>query len=321
MPSILGTKLEPSRICLGTAGFGSDIPKEEAFAVLDAYVEAGGNFLDTAHIYAAWLPNGEGMSERTLGEWMQVNGSRNDIVLATKGGHPPLDDLSQGRCGREHINQHLNESLERLGVDHVDLYWLHRDEPKRDIGEIVEALAACVKDGRIQSFGGSNWSWERLAAANAYAEAHGLPGMVASQPGWAAADRGRPVAVEGMFYPDEATIRTYAEAAFPVVAYSAQATGWFGEANCAWAKGGFAGDPPQGDAYDSAESRDRLLRCMALAKEAGCTANQIALAYLLNQPFPVYPIVGTRKPARIKEALAAIDLVIDPASVVNPDGA
>jgi aryl-alcohol dehydrogenase-like predicted oxidoreductase len=122
MASIFRSKVEPSRICLGTGSFGSEISKKDSFAVVDAYVEAGGNFLDTAHIYAAWLKDGWGASERTIGEWLRVHGVRDQMVIGTKGGHPPLDNMGLGRCSRACLGQDLSESLDRLGVSSVDIY-------------------------------------------------------------------------------------------------------------------------------------------------------------------------------------------------------
>lgn len=316
MPSLFKTSIKPSRICLGTASFGSDIPRKQAFAVLDAYVEAGGNFLDTAHIYAAWREGGWGASERTVGEWIRSNGLRDHIVLATKGAHPPLDDLDHGRSSQADIDHDLNESLERLGVDWVDMYWLHRDDPERPVGEIVETLVACVKDGRILSYGGSNWSTERLEAANRYASEHGLPPFAANQPGWALADRASTTPpVPGMVFLDEDGRRWHERTRLPVAAYSAQAKGYFGDENVAWARHGFSGQVPHGAEYDSTASRERLLVTLSLSDEKGCTANQIALAYLLRQSFPVFPIIGTSQPDRVREALEAESVTLSPTEV------
>src|SRR5690606_3513631 len=111
----------------------------------------------TAHIYAAWREGGWGASERTLGEWMRAHGNRRELVLGTKGGHPPLDRMEEYRGSRECLERDLSESLERLGVDYVDVYWLHRDDPTREVGEMIETLAGFVRDGRIRSYGASNW--------------------------------------------------------------------------------------------------------------------------------------------------------------------
>lgn len=314
MASIFGSIAPASRLCLGTAGFGSSVDKNDSFRVLDTFFEHGGNFIDTAHIYAAWLPNGAGASERTVGEWIRSTGLRDQVVVATKGGHPPLDDMGHGRCGPDDIERDLNESLDRLGLDSVDMYWLHRDDASRPVGEIAEILARFQRDGRIRAFGGSNWTWDRLTAAVAYAEQQEIRGMVASQPGWALADRRNDTkAYPCMLFLDEPTRQKHIETGFPVVAYSAQATGWFGEENVGWARNGFVGQAPKaGEAYDTPVNRARLLNAMALAAKKDCTANQIALAYLLNQPFAVYPIIGSGNPQHVVEACLATEITLAP---------
>ena len=309
MTSIFGTDLTPSRICLGTGSFGSEISRADSFTVLDAFVEAGGNFIDTAHIYAAWIKGGWGASERTLGEWLKVHGARGAVVLATKGAHPPLDNMKLARCSKADIEQDVEQSLERLGVDSVDLYWLHRDDPPRRIGEIVETMAALINDGRIRSYGVSNWTVDRIEAALAYAKQHSLPPLVAHQPGWALADRETNVtAPSPMRYLDEPMRQWHIRTSLPLVAYSSQATGFFGAENVAWAKAGFSGPPPKARGHDSPNNRQRLTRAIALAESKGCTPNQIALAYLLNHPFPVFPIIGTSKPSHVREAFAAVPI-------------
>lgn len=297
-----------SPVCLGTASLGSEINKKQSFALLDRYTELGGTFLDTAHIYAVWLQGGAGKSERLIGEWIKANECRDEIVLATKGGHPPLDNLEQGRCSPSNLEADLSESLERLGVDDVDLYWLHRDDPDRDVGEIVETLAGFAREGRIRVYGVSNWSVDRLIAANAYADQNGLPPFVISQPEWSLAVRNDPPAVQGMDYLSEAAFRWHEQHNFPVAAYTAQAKGWFGADNVAWSAKDYKGKAPRGAQYDCGESRARLERAVALAKREECTANQIALAYLLHQHFTVYPIIGTSDLGHLQEAWDAMDV-------------
>ena len=307
--AIFRTPTSPSRICLGTATFGTDISKADSFRVLDTFVDAGGNFLDTAHIYAAWIENGWGVSERTVGEWLRAHGARDAIVLSTKGGHPPLDNLSEGRCSKADLEQDLCESLQRLGVDCVDVYWLHRDDPARSVGEIVESLAGFVRDGRIRSYGGSNWTIARFEEVNTYAAEHGLPPFVGSQPGWALADRSPECpALEGMMFLDDREREWHAKTGFPMVAYSATANGYFSAENVSWAKSGFAGEPTKGKSYDSPAGRRRLCKAMELGKEKGCSTNQVALAYLSAQPFPVFPIIGTSNPDHAREAMSAASI-------------
>lgn len=318
MRSLFGTRIEPSRICLGTGSFGSEISKNDSFAVFDAFVEAGGNFLDTAHIYAAWIQDGWGASERTVGEWLRVHGARDQVILATKGGHPPLDNMALGRCSRACIEQDLNESLDRLGVESVDLYWLHRDDPDLSPGEIIETLASIAREGRIACYGASNWVASRIEAANAYAAEHGLPPFVSSQPGWALADHETDkTSPSPMLYLDESMRQWHVRTGFPLVAYSSQAGGFFSVDNVAWARTGCVGPIPKRKACDTPANRRRLLKAIELADDKGVTANQIALAYLLSQPFPVFAIIGTGRPDHAREALAASALRLSEAQCAS----
>ncbi len=306
MKTFLKDTAVPSKIVLGTTSMGSNIPKVEAFGLLDAFMQAGGNFIDTAHVYSSWEPQGEGASERTIGEWLKGNGARDSMVIATKGGHPPLEAMDCPRCTYAEMSRDLNESLERLRIDRVDLYWVHRDDVRMPAGEIIDAMGRFVQEGRVRNIGASNWTKERIAEANAWASARGLPTFVASQPRWALADR-----VHEMPPPDntldaDEPVRLWHETTgLAMTPFTAQAKGFFGAENVSWAKNGFQGPIPRGARYNAPANHRRLLRAMQLAEQKGVTAHQIALAYLMNQGFPVHPIIGTRNPGRIREAMAA----------------
>lgn len=301
------TNLLSSRIILGTGSFGSGIPREEAFAVMDAYLEAGGNVLDTAHIYSSWEPNGVGASERTVGEWLRSRNVRDRIMLGTKGGHPELSAMDRARCTLDELRRDLAESLERLRVERVDVYWLHRDHPGMSVSAIMDNLAELNRAGQIGCFGASNWLPARIEAANEYAGKAGLKGFVSNQPGWSlAAHATRFADTSPMLYVDDATLDWHTRTRLPLAAYSSQAGGYFGSENVQWAGEGFAGSAPRGRAYDSPANRSRLQRAMTLAQEKGCTANQVALAWLLHHPFPIFPIIGTRSPAHVRESLGTL---------------
>lgn len=306
MNSPFASALAPSRIILGTASYGSSIPKSDAFAVLDAYFEAGGNGIDTANIYSSWEPGGEGTSERTVGEWIRVNGLRDKIILGTKGGHPDAEAMEHGRCTLEDLRRHHAESIERLGLSHLDIYWLHRDHPELPAEAIIDNLAALDAEASIGCFGASNWLPERIAAANAYAARQGLKGFVASQPGWALAEHEtRWEEPSPMMYLDARMWAWHVETGFPLAPYAAQARGYFGQENIAWARAGFTGSAPRATDYDSPANRARLQTALDLARTKDCTVNQIALAYALHQPFPTFPIISTSNPAHVREAMDA----------------
>lgn len=309
---VFGKAVESQPFCLGAAHFGSAMTREESFALMDAFFEAGGRVIDTAHLYADWHPQGSGMSERTVGAWLKERGLGDQVVISTKGGHPRMSDLETSRLRTKDIEQDIGDSLDRLGTDCIDLYWLHMDDKSLPVEDIIGSLNALIDSSRVKRIAASNWTTPRIEAANTYAAENGLSGFAASQPNWSLAPPNWPPAtVPGLIHMEEADLRWYVKHRFPLVPYTAQAAGYFSEPNVIWMKGGFEGEAPLGAAtYDSALNRGRLQWAAALAEEKGVTANQINLAFLLAQPMPVFPIVGTSKPERIPEIMesAAINL-------------
>ncbi|MCM3628478.1 aldo/keto reductase [Paenibacillus glycanilyticus] len=154
---------------------------------MDAYVASGGNMIDTAEVYANWLPGTQSISECTIGNWMKSRGNRNNLIVTTKGAHPRLPTMEISRMSREEITEDVDGSLRRLQVDTIDLYWLHRDDRNRHAGEILDTLNNLVKEGKIRYFGCSNWTANRIQEAQLYAESHGLQSFSANQPMWSLA--------------------------------------------------------------------------------------------------------------------------------------
>jgi aryl-alcohol dehydrogenase-like predicted oxidoreductase len=320
--TIPGIAPAPSVICLGTGGFGSSIPRETAFAILDAYAGQGGNFLDTAHIYAAWEPGGSGASERTLGAWLKRNGMRRRFVVGTKGAHPHLQSMQVSRLSPVEITQDLEESLERLDTDTIDLYWLHRDDPAVPVGEILGVLNEHLAAGRVRALGASNWSTARLVEAAAYAGAHGMQTFCASQIGYSLAQSQllNP-SVEGARYMDDRAWQWHRQTGVPLVAFSSQALGFFSGKYVGGGRSLKTGkDQTVKKIYLSAKNLERQERATALAEKDGRTANQIALAYLLSQPFPVFPIVGSQTVEQVLDSCAAAAFTLRPDEIAWLEG-
>lgn len=295
-----------SELCLGTGGYGTSVDADAAWSIMDRYVELGGVFLDTAHVYGAWAPGCAGASERVVGSWVNARGCRDGIVIGTKGGHPDLARMEVSRLRPTDIAADLHESLERLGTSYVDLYWLHRDDPRIPVGEIVDALNEHLDAGLVRSIGCSNWTTDRLAAAKRWANVNGKVGFCASQIGYSLA-RANPgsAGYAGMLYMDETTHAFHRQTSIPVVAYSSQAGGFF--------SGKYAADDDPDEVanqgvvrtYYSEDNFRRLARAQTLAAQHGRTANEVNLAYLMSQPFPVVPIVGSRNLAQVAASYAA----------------
>lgn len=303
------THLEPSVICLGTANFGAQIDERQAFALLDRYFELGGNFIDTAHCYADWAAPERASSERIIGRWLAARRVRDQIVLATKGAHPIIGGDGGARVTPEAIALDIDESLQALRVERVDLYWLHRDDPTKPVGPILEALEAARRAGRIGYYACSNWSPGRIAEAERHARAHGLHGFVANQLLWSlAALRPGAMGDPTMLGMDDETYAYHLATGLAAVPYSSQANGFFA--------GAYGPDiphptPPAAAGvvrrYYSETNFTRLERARALAARAGRNAGDVALAYLTSQPFATFPIVGCRTREQLDASCAAAD--------------
>ncbi|MEU9911975.1 aldo/keto reductase [Streptomyces sp. NPDC051001] len=176
----LGTSdLEVFPLSLGGNVFGWTADETQSFAVLDAYAAAGGNFLDTADSYSAWVDgNVGGESETIIGKWVKARGNRDDVVIATKvSQHPDFQGLTAAN-----IKAAADASLRRLGTDHIDLYYTHFDKVEVPVEEIIGALDELVKAGKVRHIAASNISAERLEASLAFSEREGLARYVALQP-------------------------------------------------------------------------------------------------------------------------------------------
>lgn len=311
---IPGTDLRVSRICLGTGGLGTTVDRDASFRLLDTYLELGGCFIDTAHVYGNWASPVPGMSERTIGAWLAERDCRDRIVLATKGGHPHIDRMDVPRLSRDEIMSDLFESLDRLRVEYIDLYWLHRDDPSRPVGEIVDTLAYAQARGLINWYGVSNWSVARIREAREYAASHGIQDIVASQVGWSLADRVRETLGDPtLVFVDDDIRRYHEDTGFPLMAYSSQANGFFSGRY----RRGAPVDPSDGvlRAYGTEANFARLERAFELAQKLGCSANQVALAYLIAQPFPVFPIVYCRTLDQLRDSCGAAEVRLTPEQV------
>jgi aryl-alcohol dehydrogenase-like predicted oxidoreductase len=309
------TDLLPAVIALGTNRFGTAIAARDAFALLDAYVDLGGNFIDTAHIYADWLPGAtHSASEKTIGAWLRARGRRDRLVLATKGAHPELATPHISRLSPAEIGADVRESLEFLQTDHVDLYWLHRDDPAVPVADILGALEELVHAGLIRYYGCSNWRPPRIRSALDHAVAGGLTGFVANQPQWslAAPNRAALSDPERLVVLDAEGLELHRETGLALVPWSSQGQGIFDKL----ARLGVEGlNEKDRLAYVNDVNLRRLARVQALSEEQGASISAIALSYLTSQPFPTYPIVGCRTTSQLAESVQAVEVTLTTAEL------
>jgi aryl-alcohol dehydrogenase-like predicted oxidoreductase len=290
-----GTDLTVSALCYGAMGHGL-LGGDLADRLFGQFRDAGGNFFDTAHCYCFWIDGGLGASERVLGEAVRRHGCRDRVVIASKGGHPGAGDnypKPDAFISAETVAGDLDDSLSRLRMDVIDLYYLHRDDPRMPAGAIIEILNAEVKRGRIRYLGASNWTAARIAEANAYAAAHGLRGFAASQPQWSLATR-NPGGDPTMRSVTPEDFQWHVESGLPVIPYTPTAGGYFAGRAAA--------------SFDNSVSQVRRERATSLAADLGCSPTALALAWLMHQPFPTIPIIGTVNPDHLADALSAADV-------------
>lgn len=278
-----------SRLIMGTAHFYQFNDKERAFTIMDEYVRARGNMFDSAHQYIN--------SEVVLGEWAESRGIREDIYILTKGAHP--DDGEPGpRVNQAAITKDIMESLERLRTNYIDFYALHRDDPSVEVGPIMEVLNEHIAAGRIHAIGASNWSHTRIQEANDYAAKHGLIGFTFNSPNLSLAQCNRP-RWPGCVSVNEEISNWHKGTQMPLLSWSSQAGGFF--------SGRFTPENRENEemvqVYYSEENWERFNRAEKLAEEKGASAIEIALAFVLNQPYPTGAIIG---PEKVEELLSSI---------------
>lgn len=312
--TIPNSDLRVSQICLGSAEFGAKLTPKDAFALLDAFVAEGGNFIDTAHVYSDWIPNTKSTSEKWIGEWLRKSGMREDVVIATKGAHPELTSMNVSRLSKADIEQDVSESLDYLQTEIIDLYWLHRDDVHIPVGEIIDALNEQVWLGNIRYFGCSNWTISRIQEVVDYSKAHDVQGFVANQPLWSLAE------ADMKAIPDQTLVGMDAEGMtfhkrtkMAVIPYTSQAKGFFSKVERSGSEGLSEGDRK---VYFSDVNKKRLLRVQELAKKYDVSVNDIALSYLMSQPFTTIPVVGSKTVEQLKSSLKAVDVALSRDEVV-----
>jgi len=294
---VAGIDKPVSRVVMGSMAFNpSNLPY--ICAMLDNYYEQGGNCIDTAYVYQSEVP---------VGQWLKLRQLREQIVLIVKGAHTP-------NCNPEDLVHQLDDSLGHLQTGYCDLYMMHRDNQEIPAGDFIECLNEQLRLGKIRAFGGSNWSTARIQEANAYAQAHGLVGFAASSPNLALAQWNEPMWAGCVAASDKASRGWYQAAQMPVFAWSSQASGFF--------TGRFSpenrSDPHIKDVvrcWFNDANFQRLERARQMADEKGVEATQIALAYVLCQPFPTFALIGPRSIEETRSSLAALQVYLTPSEL------
>lgn len=326
--SVPGIEKRCSQLIMGSMIFSPE-NMDLTTELLDAFVAYGGNTIDTAHIY-----NG-GKSEVALGQWLLKSNNRNDIVIIDKGAH---HNEAGPRVHREGIAADLWDSLERLQVDYIDIYMLHRDDPQTPVAVIIEALNEHVAARLIGAIGTSNWTYQRIEEANEFAAAHGFVGFTCNSPNLSLA---KPMIPRwpGCISADKPYCHWHEQQQMPLLSWSSQAVGFF--------TGRYSPDNIDNEEivrlYYNADNWERLRRAKQLAAEKSVgsnnsiggnsssnigsssgsidgnnnrfNANHIALSYVLNQPFPTCALIGPQKLNELEDSMKALEISLTPREI------
>lgn len=292
--------LKVSAACLGTAEYGGRFDENTSMRQMDLFLERGGNFFDTAHVYNDWRPGEKSRSEKTLGRWMERSGSRESFVISTKGAHPPLDNMSHSRVSRQEIETDLSESLDYLRTSYIDLYFLHRDDTNVPVGEIVEWMNEWIRQGKIRYWGCSNWTLARIKAANEYAQAHGLSGITCNQAMWSyAAFLPERISDKTLIPADREILQYQAEENLALMAFTSQAKGVL-----ARMAAGIPVSEGTQTLYGCPENEEKVRLLKQMHQQTGLSISQLCLLYFLSLPFSAVPITAFSSEDQLDDSLA-----------------
>ena len=298
------TDLSVSALCLGTMQFGWTADERSSFAVMDAFVEAGGNFLDTADVYRNWAAGGPGgLSEEIVGRWMKERGNGDRIVVATKVRGRMWDGPDGEGLSRSHITRAVEDSLRRLQIETIDLYQCHSPDESTPIEETLDVFRELTDAGKVRYVGASNYSVDQLRESLQVAGEKRLAQFVSLQPHYNLVHRAEfEVALADLCRRE----------AVGVIPYSPLAGGFL------------TGKYREGQPLPESQRAGRAKRYMteqglgvierldATANARGATPAAVALAWLLANPAVSAPIIGANTPEQVAQLLPATDLRLSP---------
>ncbi|GAC1462765.1 MAG: aldo/keto reductase [Chloroflexota bacterium] len=308
------TGLRVAELCMGTMQFGWTSNEEQAYEVLDAYVESGGNFLDTADVYSRWVPgNPGGVAEQILGRWMKDRGNRQEIVLATKVRGTMGPGPNDTGLSRKHILDAVEASLRRLQTDYIDLYQAHADDPDVPLEETLGAFDNLVRRGLVRYVGASNYDAWRLMQSLWVSDKMGYARYDSLQPNFSLAHRSE----------FERELEPLCEQEdIGVIPYSPLASGFL------TGKYRRGQEVPQSGRADHVretylnEQGYSLIECLdEIARRHAVSVAQISLAWLLARPSIVSPITSANSGAQWQDLAGAGEVKLTPEDISMLDEA
>jgi aryl-alcohol dehydrogenase-like predicted oxidoreductase len=303
------TGVEVSCLCLGTLRFGTLNNYEESAQLMDLYRDAGGMFIDTANSYNQWSAHGKGgESEVVIGRWLRERGNRDDLFIASKVGFG-FGETPDGLAASTIIAA-CDQSLNRLGIDHLDLYYAHKDDPHTPLEETLAAFQSLVKAGKVRFVGASNYRPWRLADADAISTAQGRAGFTCIEQRFTylRPNPGADFGDQRLINPE---LMSYCDArGKTMLPYTPLLRGAY-----------VRSDRPVPATYAGPDMAARMAALREVTQELNATPNQVVLAWMMHRQPPLLPVFSGGKPAHLKENLGALDLTLSPEQMAKLDNA
>ncbi len=300
-----GTRV--SELCLGTMNFGGRTDEPTAARIVDASLDAGINFIDTADVY------GRGVSEEITGRALVANGHRDDVVLATKAVAGMGEGQNDRGASRYHITRAVDDSLRRLQTDRIDLFYLHIVDLTTPMDEILDTLDVLVRQGKILYVGTSKWPATLIMEGLALADAHGLPRFVAEQPPYQMLDRGIENEMVWMCMRQGIGICPWGPLAYGLL------SGRYRKGQPPHEGGRFSGKDPDTDSRYTHAALDAVEEYLKLSEARGVSLAEFAHAWLLSRPGIASVIVGPGSEDHLESALRSVDLELTPDELAAVD--
>ena len=292
------TGIKASALVMGADVLGSKIDRDTTFSLLDFYFENDGNVIDTGNFYASWLPGFVGgESESVIGAWMRERGNRNKILISSKLAfdYPGCD----GGLSAAEIERECEKSLKRLGVDHLDIYYAHRDDHATPQEETMATFNRLVKAGKVRVLGASNLPVWRIAEANTIARANGFAPYQLIQQRYTYLHPRHGADFGPQIFLNEDTKAFAKQHSITLFAYSALLQGAYTRA-----------DRPLAAQFAGADADERIAALKSVAKELGVSPNQVIIAWMRQSKPSVVPLIAGSKTEQLRENIDALKLVL-----------
>jgi len=304
--------LSVSTLCLGGNVFGWSADEKASYQVLDAYVAAGGNFIDTADVYSSWAPGNQGgESEAIIGRWMKSRGNRNAVVVATKVG----SEMGPGQKGlsRSYVREAVEASLRRLETEFIDLYLAHWEDPETDLEETLGVFADLVREGKVRAIGNSNFSAASMGRVLAICESQGWPRFENLQTHYNLYDRaGYEAELEAFCTSHEIGVTSYFSLARGFLTGKYRSEEDIAKSS---ARGASMAD------YLNARGRRILTALDTVASELGASQAQVAIAWLIARPSLTSAVASATSMGQLSDLTAATALQLPPEAIATLDAA